>query len=90
MKFKGELITTKLIKVNYLGEGENSKTLQNLLEYHNNKTQKTLAKDTLRNFGVTEGYISRYLNSTLNTSDIYLKNLNYRFINEFIHFLQTY
>lgn len=38
MKFKRELITAKLIKANYIGEGGNSKTLQNLLKYHNNNT----------------------------------------------------
>ncbi|WP_282081278.1 site-specific integrase [Aquimarina algiphila] len=90
LKFKGELITAKLIKANYLGEGENSKTLQNLLQYHKNKTEKTLAKGTIRNFEVTEGYINRYLNGALNTSDIYLKDLSYKFISEFAHFLHTY
>ena len=90
LKFKRELITAKLIKANYLGEGGNSKTLQNLLEYHNNKTQKTLAKGTLRNFGVTEGYINRYLSNVLKTSDIYLKDLNFKFISDFANFLHTY
>lgn len=35
LKFKGELITAKLIKANYVGDVGNSKTLQDLLEYHN-------------------------------------------------------
>ncbi len=43
LKFKGELITAELIKAEYLGENGNSKTLQNLLEYHTQKTEKTLA-----------------------------------------------
>lgn len=90
LKFKGELITARLIKAAYLGENDNCKTLQSLLEYHNKKTEKTLAKGTLRNFAVTESYVNRYLDSVLNTSDIYLKDLNYKFICDFAHFLHTY
>ncbi|MFI1771031.1 site-specific integrase [Thalassobellus citreus] len=87
LKFKGELITAKLIKANYLGEGEKTKTLQNLLEYHSKKTEKTLAIGTLRNFGVTQGYLSKYLNNELKMSDIYLKELDYKFICDFASFL---
>ena len=85
LKFKGEIITSILIKLS-----NNCNTLQTLLEYHNKKTEKTLAKGTLRNFEVTEGYVNRYLDSVLNTSDIYLKELNYKFICDFAHFLHTY
>ena len=87
LKFKGELITAELIKAEYLGENGNSKTLQNLLEYHTQKTEKTLAIGTLRNFGVTQGYINKYLNNILNTSDIFLKELDYKFICDFSDFL---
>ncbi len=90
LKFKGELITANLIKINYLGEGDNSKTLQNLLEYHTEKTEKTLAIGTLRNFGVTQGYLNKYLNNVLNTSDVYLKELDYKFICDFANFLSCY
>lgn len=87
LKFKGQLITAELIKAEYLGENNNSKSLQDLLEYHTEKTQKTLAIGTLRNFGVTQGYLNKYLNNVLNTSDIYLKELNYKFICDFANFL---
>lgn len=87
LKFKGQLITVDLIKANYLGESDNSKTLQNLLEYHAEKTEKTFAIGTLRNFKVTQGYLNKYLNNVLNTSDIYLKELDYKFICDFSNFL---
>jgi len=90
LKFKGKLITAELIKANYLGEGDNSKTLQNLIEYHTKKTKKILAIGTLRTFEVTQNYINRYLNSVLNTPDIYLKELDYKFICDFSNFLHCF
>lgn len=90
LKFKGHLITAELVKSEYLGESDNSKTLKNLLEYHTNKTEKTLAIGTIRNFEVTQGYVNRYLNNVLNTTDVYLKELNYKFICDFANFLHCY
>lgn len=90
LKFKGEFITAKLIKANYLGEGDNSKTLHALLEYHSQKTKNTLALGTIRNFGVTEGYINEFLESNLNTTDIFLNKLDYKFICDFANFLHCY
>ncbi|WP_235841668.1 phage integrase SAM-like domain and Arm DNA-binding domain-containing protein [Confluentibacter sediminis] len=90
LKFKGGLITAELIKAEYLGESDNSKTLQNLLEYHKNKTEKTLAICTLRNFSVTQGYLNKYLNNVMNTPDIYLKELDYKFICDFANFLYCF
>jgi site-specific recombinase XerD len=90
LKFKGVLITAKLIKTNYLGEEDNSKTLQNLLEYHLLKTKGTLAIGTIRNFGVTESYINKFLESHLKTKDILLNKLDYKFICDFAAFLHNY
>lgn len=88
--FKNKLVTAKLIKSNYVGEGENVKTLQNIIDYHAKKAESTLASGTIRNFAVTEKYIKRYLNRIFKTSDIYLNQLDYRFICDFEHFLHTY
>lgn len=68
LKFKGELITAQVIKADYNGESENSKTLQNLIDYHSRKIENILASGTIINFGVTEGYINKYLNRTLKTT----------------------
>ncbi|MFS4456154.1 site-specific integrase [Maribacter sp. 2304DJ31-5] len=87
LKFKGGLITAELIKADYLGESENSKTLQEILKYHNRKIEKTLASGTIRNFGISENYINRYLQQKLKTTDIYLRKLDYKFISDFETFL---
>ncbi len=90
LKFRGRLITSDLLKAKYLGETDNFKTLQNLIEYHTLKTEKTLAKGTLKNFSVTQGYLKKYLKDVLKTSDVYLKELNYKFICDFASFLHSY
>lgn len=90
LKYRDELITAQLIKAKYNGEDDNSKTLQEILKYHNKKIEKTLAPGTIRNFGITENYINRFFIKKLRTSDIYLKQLDYKFISDFETFLMGY
>lgn len=90
LKYKNELITAQLIKAKFNGEDDNSRTLQEILKYHNRKIEKTLAPGTIRNFGITENYINRFLNKRLKTNDIYLKQLNYKFLSDFETFLVGY
>lgn len=90
LKYKDELITAQLIKAKFCGEDESSKTLQEILKYHNRKIENTLTPGTIRNFGITESYINRFLYRKLKTNDIYLKQLNYKFISDFETFLTEY
>tara|TARA_R110000796_G_scaffold35017_1_gene89921 strand:- start:5259 stop:6458 length:1200 start_codon:yes stop_codon:yes gene_type:complete len=90
LKFKEQLITADLLKAQYLGKDDSSKTLQDILKYHRKKIEATLTQGTLRNFSVTEGYLNKYLKNRLKTSDIYLKHLNYKFICDFEQYLHTY
>ncbi|WP_090297446.1 site-specific integrase [Flagellimonas zhangzhouensis] len=90
LKYKGDLITPQLVKSLYNGENINSKTLLDLLEYHNRKIENTLAPGTIRNFGITENYINRFLKNNLKTSDVHLRQLNYKFISDLEMFLVNY
>jgi integrase/recombinase XerD len=90
LRFKKQLITADLIKANFLGEDDTSKTLLDILQYHNRKIENTLAPGTIRNFGITENYINRFLSENRKTSDVYLKNLDYQFISDFETFLSGY
>ncbi|MAO16881.1 site-specific integrase [Muricauda ruestringensis] len=90
LKYKGDLITPQLVKSLYNGENINSKTLLDLLKYHNRKIENTLAPGTIRNFGITENYINRFLKNNLKTTDIYLRQLNYKFISDLEMFLVNY
>lgn len=90
LKYKGELITPQLVKTLYNGENINSKSLLELLEYHNRKIEKTLAPGTIRNFGITENYVNRFLKQKLKTTDVNLNQFNYKFISDLEMFLVNY
>ncbi|WP_163517945.1 site-specific integrase [Gelidibacter japonicus] len=91
LKFQEILITAELIKANYTGEGEQSKSLMNLIEYHHTqKIKHTHAKGSIRNFGVTESYLAKFLRKTKKTTDIYLKELDFKFLCDFESYLSSY
>lgn len=90
LKFKRELITSQLIKAQYTGENnQDGKTLNNIIEYHNQKIKNTLAPGSIRNFGITENYVKKFLIEKRNTSDIYLKQLNYELLTDFQIYLSN-
>lgn len=49
LSFKNQFITAQLIKSNFLGEGENHKTLKEIIAYHSSKIENTFAKGTIIN-----------------------------------------
>jgi len=87
---KDNLLTAKLIKSIYLGEGENCKSLNDLIQYHSSKIEGTFAVGTIRNYGITEKYIFKFLKKNYQTTDIYLKQLDYKFICDFENFLHCF
>lgn len=90
LKFQEIMITAQLIKANYTGNDEKSKSLLNLIDYHSKKIENTLAKGSIRNFGVTEGYLKKFLDKVKKTNDIFLKQLDYKFLCDFETYLSTY
>jgi len=90
LKFKRKLITSDLVKAEFNGEGMNSKTLNELIEYHQDKIRNTHSSGSIRNFKVSEKYIKEYVLQRLRTSDIYLSQLDYKFLSDFEAFLFKY
>jgi len=87
---QNKLITAQLIKSNFLGEGEDYKSLNDIIEYHTTKVSGTFAAGTIRNYSVTEGYITKFLKEKRKTEDVYLNQLDYKFICDFESFLHNY
>ena len=85
-----KLITANAIKLRYLGEDEQHKTLIELVVYHNSTMQMTLKPGTLKNYTTTEKYLKQFLKDKRKANDIFLIQLNYRFIVDFEQFIRTY
>ncbi len=85
-----KLITAKAIKSRYFGEDEERMTLMKAVEYHNSNINKSLKWGTLKNYFSTEKYLKQFLQERLKTDDIYLIQLNYKFIADFENYIRTY
>ena len=83
-----KVITAKAIKARYLGFDDVHKTLRDLIEYHNVNMVSVLKQGTMKNYYTTEKYLYRFLKEKLQADDIYLKQLNYKFIIDFEQFLR--
>ncbi len=90
LTYNEELVTAKIIKAKFIGDDEKSKSLLELIEYHSKKIANTLAVGSIRNFNITENYIKRFLLKKKKTTNIYLKELNYKFLCNFENFLANY
>lgn len=85
-----KLITAKAIKLRYFGEDEERMTLMKAVEYHNRNNNNELRQGTLKNYFSTEKYLQQFLQERLKTDDIYLIQLNYKFIVNFENYIRTY
>lgn len=87
---EGKVITAQTIKARFLGQDEQNNTLKELIEYHNKTQVLVLRPGTMKNYYSTERYLHEFLDEKLKLPDIYLKQLNYRFIVDFEQYLRTY
>lgn len=85
-----KLITAKLIKARYVGEDEMNKTLMELVEYHNSNVSSKLKPGTMKNYYSTEKYLVKFLRDKFKTNDIYLIQLDYKFIVDFEIYIRNY
>jgi len=87
---ESKIITANAIKARYLGEDATQKTLRDIIRYHNDHMLTVLKYGTMKNYYTTEKYLYKFLSEELKASDIYLKQLNYRFICDFEHYLRKF
>ena len=87
---EGKIVSSNAIKRRYLGEDDNHKTLKGLIAYHNTNMINVLKFGTMKNYYTTEKYLYEFLDKILKVNDIYLKQLNYRFICDFEQYLRKY
>ena len=87
LTYREELVTAKIIKAKFIGNDEKSKSLLDLIEYQSKKIENTLAVGSIRNFGVTENYLNKFLQKEKKINDIFLKQLDYKFLIDFENYL---
>ena len=87
---KDNLITADKVKASYQGLDQEHKTLTDIIEYHNETMKSVLKWGTLKNYHTTAKYLKEFLKEKKKTSDIYLKQINYKFITEFEMFVRSY
>lgn len=86
---EGKMVSATAVKARYLGEDENHKTLRDIIKYHNTNMVDVLKFGTMKNYYTTEKYLYTFLADELKANDIYLKQLNHRFICDFEIFLRN-
>lgn len=82
-------VTAELLKRKFFGLDENSKTLLELIDYHNTHMQEKLARGTLKNYYTTKRYVQKFLKEKKKRADIYLSELSYQFLLEFEQFVRS-
>lgn len=87
---KKKLVTAVAVKNLFCGFEEKEHSLMTLFDYHNVEMKTTLEWGTLKNYFTTRRYVEEYLKAHLKTSDVFLSQLNYRFLTEFERFMKAY
>ncbi|TXN36122.1 site-specific integrase [Flagellimonas hymeniacidonis] len=87
---EGQRVTPLAIKSRYMHIGENGKTLKDLIGYHNGTMHTSIKAGTRKNYYSTEKYLYQFLDKKIKVKDMYLKQVNYRFITDFEHYLRDY
>ena len=88
LKLSKKAFTVNDVRNLFLGIEESKHTLLGVYEYHNEREKNNLQKGTMCNFYTTQKYVKLFLKQKLHVSDIYLSQLNYKFLTDFEMFLQ--
>ncbi|MGC9355016.1 MAG: site-specific integrase, partial [Mariniphaga sp.] len=83
-------VTVEAIKNRFIGIDESEKTLIELIDFHNIRMDSNLKWGTQKNYFTTKKYVELFLKKKLRKSDIYLSDLNFKFISDFEYFLRKY
>ena len=90
MVLEKKMITCDGIKNKVLGKELYEHTLCSLVKYHNTQMPDLLSPGTMKNYYTTERYIKKFLKEKIHTSDIFLVQLDYKFITDFDFFLRKH
>jgi site-specific recombinase XerD len=90
MQINKQLVTPEGIKNKFLGIEDKEHSLLNLFDYHNQQMRNILEWGTMKNYFTTRAYFQLYINSVYHTQDLYLSQLNYKFVVGYEKFMKEY
>ncbi|WP_421810755.1 site-specific integrase [Flagellimonas sp.] len=90
LKSENIAFNAQTIKERFLGESKSSYSFQDLIDYHNEKMQHKLHRNTMGQYKTSQNYMISFIKEEFNKSDIALTELNYGFIIGFENFLRSY
>ncbi len=89
LRYNKEVLTADSIKTFLESGGEEEQTtLLFLMNYHNTEVKKLLEPGTMKNYYSTERYVKEFLVKRKKRKDIYLSQLDYKFIIDFEIYLR--
>lgn len=89
LRYNKEVLSADTIKTVFEGGGEEEQTtLLFLMNYHNTEIKKLLEPSTMKNYYSTERYVREFLIKRKKRTDIYLSQLDYKFIIDFEIYLR--
>lgn len=90
LTLKKKMVTAEAIKNLFCGLNEKEHSLISIFEYHNTEMKNLLEWGTQKNYFTTRRYVEEFLKTKLKTSDVYLSQLNYKFLTDFECFMKNY
>jgi len=90
LQLKGKMLSAKAVKDLYLGAEEEVYTLSRLFIYHNETSTTDLKWSTLKHYYVTQRYLVKFLEEQHQASDIYLHQLDFKFVKDFEVYLRNH
>ncbi len=90
---KGVFITGELLKNLLFGNGETEKTLIEIFNYHNDQMKERIGIDVVKQthgkFVTVLSKLEDFLKKKKKRTDIYLKELDHKFVTDFEHYLKV-
>jgi len=92
LQLHSKLITPQILKSHFLGETKADEvfTLSRLMDYHHETATTSLKWSTLKHYAVTRRYLEKFLKEKFNTTDIFLHEIDYKFIKDFEVYLRNH
>ena len=90
LKSEKKRITARAIKARFLGLDVINRSVMDIISYHNEDMKGKLKWGTQKNYFTTQRYISNFILEAYNSTDMFLKELDYDFIIRFEKYLRAY